>query len=110
MSLSPGESPDARVRVAQSPGADLGRLKLMARAMEQVGEGVAVYDNDDVLIYANPAFAAMHGKASSELEGQHYTTLTDAGDDAKAQRDRDEDAGVEVTRMEFTSPTPTVSM
>jgi diguanylate cyclase (GGDEF)-like protein/PAS domain S-box-containing protein len=89
------------------PVVDLARLRMLARAMEQVGEGVAVYDNDDILVYANPAFAAMHGRDSSELEGEHFSALMDTAetaqdaDDARVQRVRDEADGGEVTRLEF---------
>jgi len=94
------------------PLADLARLRVMAQAMEQIGEGVAVYDNDDILIYANPAFGAMHGRDPSELEGRHFGAFMDSADtahdadDARSQRARDEADGGEVTRLEFTTETP----
>jgi diguanylate cyclase (GGDEF)-like protein/PAS domain S-box-containing protein len=84
---------------------DLGRLQLLARATEQVAEGVAVFDNDDVVIYANPVLERMHGVATGDLEGRHLSALIPNAGEATAQRSRDDAAGVDVTRMELTVPT-----
>jgi diguanylate cyclase (GGDEF)-like protein/PAS domain S-box-containing protein len=39
---------------------DIGRLRMLSRILEQVGEGVAVVDNEAWIIYANAAFLTMH--------------------------------------------------
>lgn len=36
---------------------DLARLRMLSRIAEQVGEGVAVSDNDGWFLYVNPTFA-----------------------------------------------------
>jgi diguanylate cyclase (GGDEF)-like protein/PAS domain S-box-containing protein len=46
---------------------DLGRLRMMSRIAEQVGEGVAVVDNEAWITYANAAFAAMHRCSLEQL-------------------------------------------
>jgi PAS domain-containing protein len=38
----------------------LGRLRMLSRIAEQVGEGVAVVDNEAWIVYANDAFLTMH--------------------------------------------------
>ena len=47
---------------------ELERLRMLSRIAEQVGEGVAVVDNDAWFVYANNAFAVMHGCRPDELE------------------------------------------
>ncbi len=47
---------------------DLERLRMLSRIAAQVGEGVAVVDNDAWFVYANNAFAVMHGCRPDQLE------------------------------------------
>jgi diguanylate cyclase (GGDEF)-like protein/PAS domain S-box-containing protein len=74
--------------------ADLKRLRTLAGALEQIGEGVAVYDNDDVLIYGNRRFAQMHGVTVGQLEGRHMSDIVDLA------------AGTDISRQEFTWASP----
>ena len=85
---------------------NLARMLLVAKAMEQVGEGVAVYDQRDILIYANPAFAQMHGSTPSEIEGMHVSTFVQLTPEIRAQRERDQAAGINGTRHEFSAQKP----
>ena len=64
-------APDAPASGA--PGAADTRLQLLSRVAEQVADGVALVDADGWLIYANPAFGAMHGHADADLAGTHFT-------------------------------------
>ena len=47
---------------------DLGRLRMLSRIAEQVGEGVAVVDNEAWIIYANDAFLTMHRCTPEQLQ------------------------------------------
>ncbi|MEO7836383.1 MAG: EAL domain-containing protein [Acidimicrobiales bacterium] len=40
---------------------------MLSRVAEQVGEGVAVFDNDARVLYANPAFATMHRTTTERM-------------------------------------------
>lgn len=51
------------------------RLRLLSCVAEQVADGVALIDADGWLVYANPAFAAMHGYGDEDLAGKHFTTF-----------------------------------
>jgi diguanylate cyclase (GGDEF)-like protein/PAS domain S-box-containing protein len=75
---------------------------LLARVAEQVGEGVAVFDNDDWLIYANPVLAAMHGCDAADLVGRHLATFVNV---AEASHDRSHApaSGDGITRAEMSS-------
>jgi PAS domain S-box-containing protein len=46
----------------------LGRMQMLSRIAEQVGEGVAVVDNEAWIIYANDAFLAMHRCTPEQLQ------------------------------------------
>lgn len=48
------------------------RLRWLSRVVEQVGEGVCVFDNQQRVIFANRAWASMHGYAPEALVGQHH--------------------------------------
>jgi diguanylate cyclase (GGDEF)-like protein/PAS domain S-box-containing protein len=52
---------------------DLGRLRMLSRIAEQVGEGVVVTDNDGWFQYVNPAFAVQHASTVEELTGAHLS-------------------------------------
>jgi diguanylate cyclase (GGDEF)-like protein/PAS domain S-box-containing protein len=56
---------------------DLARLRLMARGLEQVGEGVAIFDVRHVLVYANPELATSRGTRPEELVGKHMREFMD---------------------------------
>jgi len=47
------------------------RLQLLAQAVEQVNEGIAVADLDGHILLVNSSFAATHGYRPEELVGQH---------------------------------------
>ncbi len=49
------------------------RLKLLSSAAEQSSEGIAMSDLDGNLLFANAAFASMHGFAPMELAGKHLS-------------------------------------
>ena len=49
---------------------NLGKLNLLSRIIEQMGEGVASIDLEGNLIYVNPAWAKMHGYEPQELIGK----------------------------------------
>ena len=49
------------------------RLRLLSSAVEQSTEGIAVSDLEGNLLFANDAFAAMHGYAPQELAGKHLS-------------------------------------
>ena len=51
------------------------RRELLSQVAGQVGEGVAVFDLDDRVVYANPALAALHDCAADELVGRHLSTF-----------------------------------
>jgi diguanylate cyclase (GGDEF)-like protein/PAS domain S-box-containing protein len=59
---------------------DLARLRMLSRMAEQVGEGVAVVDNQAWIIYANGAFLRMHRCTSAQLhatKGSAFYTSAD---------------------------------
>jgi diguanylate cyclase (GGDEF)-like protein/PAS domain S-box-containing protein len=47
---------------------DIGRLRTLSRIVAQVGEGVAVVDNEAWILYANAAFLAMHRCTPEQLQ------------------------------------------
>ena len=49
------------------------RLRLMALAVEQIREGIAVADLEGYLLFVNSAFAEMHGCKPEELVGKHLS-------------------------------------
>jgi diguanylate cyclase (GGDEF)-like protein/PAS domain S-box-containing protein len=70
---------DTQIMVAGPRVEATGAVKqaLLARVAEQVGEGVAVFDRDGSMLYANPVLAALYGRPASELEGRHISTFRD---------------------------------
>lgn len=54
---------------------DLARLRMLSRIAEQVGEGVAVSDNDGWFLYVNPTFAAQHAGTTAGLAGAHLSSF-----------------------------------
>ena len=77
---------------------------LLARVADQVGEGVAVFDVDDWLVYANSALAALHDCRVEDLLGQHLSTfLGPAPAGAERGREEAELAGDGVLRAEISS-------
>ncbi len=49
------------------------RLRLLSSVAEQSSEGIAVSDLEGNLLFANSAFAAMHGYTPEELVGKHLS-------------------------------------
>ena len=73
-SASPERDPDAP---AADPRrlpriTDLGQLRLLSRIVDQVGEGVAVADNDARIVYANAEFARMHRFDLADLQARRF--------------------------------------
>jgi PAS domain S-box-containing protein len=50
--------------------AELLRLK---NAVEQTGDGIAITDMEGNMLYANPAWAEMHGYTPEEIKGKHLS-------------------------------------
>ena len=77
------ESPAPRSGAAcgdSPPG--LAELPMLARIVEQVGDGVAVVDNDGWFVLVNPAFAAIHGCPGQDLVGEHFSVFYSPADQA----------------------------
>jgi PAS domain S-box-containing protein len=51
----------------------LGELRRMQMAVEQSIDGIAIADLDGNILFANPAWAQMHGYSVEELLGQHLS-------------------------------------
>lgn len=49
------------------------RLHLLSNAVEQSREGIAVTNMDGHVLFANTAFAKMHGFSSEEVVGRHFS-------------------------------------
>ena len=49
------------------------QLHLLSAAIEQSTEGIAVFDPDGCLLYANESFASVHGYKIGELLGEHFS-------------------------------------
>jgi diguanylate cyclase (GGDEF)-like protein/PAS domain S-box-containing protein len=62
------------------------RLRMLSRIAEQVGDGVAVTDNDGSFVYVNPAFASIHGCPDEDLVGHHFSTFYSGTEHAAAVR------------------------
>jgi diguanylate cyclase (GGDEF)-like protein/PAS domain S-box-containing protein len=58
-----------------APVTDLNRLRMLSLVADQVGEGVAVVDNDAWCLYANPAFATMHACPTDMLEKTRFSVF-----------------------------------
>ncbi|HEX2091900.1 MAG TPA: PAS domain S-box protein, partial [Longimicrobiaceae bacterium] len=52
-------------------------LRMQARVLESMSEGVSVSDEDGFILYTNPAEDRMFGYAPGELVGQHVTVQND---------------------------------
>lgn len=83
------------VRTALADGQDM-----LCRVIGQVGEGVAVFDLDDRLIYANPALGVLHGCHSDDLLGRPVTSMLGAAGSSARERAAWEDLGDDVVRLE----------
>jgi len=59
---------------------DVNRLRMLSSSLEQVGEGVAVVDNEAWIIYANVAFLHMHRCSSEQLQETKGSTFYSAHD------------------------------
>ncbi|WP_432491678.1 diguanylate cyclase domain-containing protein [Kineococcus gypseus] len=79
------------------------RPELLAQVPDQVGEGVAVFDAADVVVYANAALAALHGCAPSDLLGHHLGAFVDAPEHAVRERAEAEARGEAVVHLELSS-------
>ncbi|MCW2621041.1 MAG: hypothetical protein JWL64_643, partial [Frankiales bacterium] len=73
---------------------------LLCRVVGQVGEGVAVFDLDDRLVYANPALGALHGCHCDDLLGQPVTNLLGAATAGVRERTLWAELGEDVVRVE----------
>ena len=72
---SPPGSPLDGSRVPPPGVSDLGRLRMLSRIADQVGEGVVVSDNDGWFQYVNPQFAAQHASTVEDLTGAHMSSF-----------------------------------
>ena len=86
------------------------RRELLSQVAGQVGEGVAVFDLEDRVVYANPALAALHGCQPDDLVGHHLSTFVgppggpvDGPPGGEAARAQAEGAGDGVLRAEIES-------
>jgi diguanylate cyclase (GGDEF)-like protein/PAS domain S-box-containing protein len=75
----------------QRPGPDTARLEGLQRAFERSALGALVLDAENVIVYANQAFAAILGASREGLIGRPALELSPAGDDP---HDRDVAAAV----------------
>ena len=66
---------------------------MQQQVLDQVGEGLAIFDTDDHLRYVNPALAALHGRAVNELLGHHLSAFIDDAEQAARERAADEAQG-----------------
>ena len=73
-SAAPGPRPFDMGRAPGRPGrvTDLAQLRMLSRIADQVGEGVAVVDNEAHIIYANPEFARMHRCTPEYLQSRDF--------------------------------------
>ena len=88
--MTTGPLADARGR---SPGPLHWRNECLAQIVNQVGDGIGVFDLDDRLVYANPALAALHETTCEELDGRHLSTFIDLTEDMLQSRFQAESAG-----------------
>ena len=73
---------------------------LLVQVLGQVGDGVAVFDPDDRLVYVNPALAALHGCAVPDLLGHHVSAFIDDAERAVRERRADEARGVHLAHRQ----------
>jgi len=66
-----GVTQDRTIEFSSSISAD--RTQLLALAVDQSSEGIAIVDLDGTLQYVNGAFAGMHGYAPDEILGKNLT-------------------------------------
>ena len=66
---------DAPARLAQAQA-----MRRNERIVEASGEGLLELDNDGIVRFANPAAAALLGRAEGELTGSHYREFVEAPD------------------------------
>lgn len=79
------------------------RRELLSRVADHIGEGVAVFDLDDWLLYANPALATLHECQVRDLVGQHLSTFIGPPPDGHEGRAAAEAAGNGVLSAEISS-------
>jgi len=78
--------------------------ELLPQVAQQVGEGVAVFDMDDWVLYANPAMAKLHECEVEDLVGQHLSTFVGPVPEGHEElRDEAEAIGDGVLRVEMNS-------
>jgi PAS domain S-box-containing protein len=61
-------------------------LKLQSQVLENMVEGVNVSDENDIIIFNNPAFEIMFGHAPGELIGQHVSLLLNGSPEENLRR------------------------
>lgn len=82
-------------------GSDLGTL-LLSQVVHQVGEGVAVFDLQDRIVYANPALADLHHCLPETLLGQSLSAFVSVPEEVLARRPAEAAPGLPV-RAELVS-------
>ncbi|WP_432574269.1 diguanylate cyclase domain-containing protein [Kineococcus sp. SYSU DK005] len=75
--------------------------ELLVQVLGQVGDGVAVFDPADRLVYVNPALAALHGRAVPDLLGHHLSAFIDDAEQAVRERRADEARGVHLAHRQM---------
>lgn len=60
---------------------DPAHVAMLSHVVEQIGEGVCVFDRNDVVVYVNPAFADLHGRRPEELLGTHAREFMSSEDE-----------------------------
>lgn len=70
-----GELGDALGGMQQTLQTRIRDLRTFREAIEQVGTGIAIYDSDGTVVYANRAYATMLGTEPETMEGDQITEV-----------------------------------
>ena len=68
--------------LARMPGWDA----LLSQIVTQAGDGIAVFHVDDVIVYANPALAALFNCSVEQLIGRHLNTFIEVTPETKSDQ------------------------
>ncbi|MFN3867168.1 MAG: PAS domain-containing protein, partial [Demequina sp.] len=87
---------------AREPLCEALRRGLLVNVVEQVGDGVAIFDMEDRLAYANAALAALHQSTVEDMLGRHLHTFVPAPPpEAELERAAAEKFGDGILRAEI---------
>jgi len=70
---SPVEASTSSTPARPSDGGGLPDPRILVKAIETMPVGLTIADTEGLILYANPADAAMHGYSREELIGQHVS-------------------------------------